>query len=59
NTSFNENEPIVRTAEEAIDCFMRTRMDALVLGNRIIVKRALRNGVVGSKLLPEELKVEG
>lgn len=32
NTSLNENEPIVRTPEEAIQCFLRTRMDALVLG---------------------------
>jgi carbamoyltransferase len=33
NTSLNENEPIVRTPEEAIKCFLRTRMDALVLGS--------------------------
>lgn len=33
NTSFNENEPIVNRPEEAIDCFLRTRMDVLVLGN--------------------------
>jgi carbamoyltransferase len=32
NTSFNENEPIVCTPEEAIDCFQRTRMDALAIG---------------------------
>ena len=32
NTSFNENEPIVLTPLEALDCFLRTRMDALVLG---------------------------
>ena len=32
NTSFNENEPIVCTPEEAVDCFGRTRMDLLVLG---------------------------
>jgi carbamoyltransferase len=31
NTSFNENEPIVNTPEEAIDCFLRTKMDILVL----------------------------
>jgi carbamoyltransferase len=36
NTSFNENEPIVNTAAEAIDCFMRTRMDVLVLDDRVI-----------------------
>jgi carbamoyltransferase len=36
NTSFNDNEPIVCRPEEAIDCFLRTRMDALVLGNFLI-----------------------
>ena len=33
NTSFNENEPIVCTPEEAIDCYLRTKMDALAVGN--------------------------
>jgi carbamoyltransferase len=32
NTSFNENEPIVCTPQEAIDCFQRTKMDALAIG---------------------------
>jgi carbamoyltransferase len=32
NTSFNENEPIVCTPAEAIDCFRRTKMDALAIG---------------------------
>jgi carbamoyltransferase len=32
NTSFNENEPVVRDPGEALDCFLRTRMDVLVLG---------------------------
>ena len=32
NTSFNENEPIVNTPEEALDCFLRTKIDAVVLG---------------------------
>jgi carbamoyltransferase len=36
NTSLNENEPIVRTPEEAIQCFLRTQMDVLVLGNYYI-----------------------
>jgi len=36
NTSFNENEPIVCTPEHAIDCFLRTGMDMLVLGNWIV-----------------------
>jgi carbamoyltransferase len=38
NTSFNENEPIVCTPEEAIDCFQRTRMDVLAIGSFIAVK---------------------
>jgi carbamoyltransferase len=38
NTSFNENEPIVRTPAEAIDCFMRTKMDALAIGNYVVTK---------------------
>ncbi|HEX6915938.1 MAG TPA: carbamoyltransferase C-terminal domain-containing protein, partial [Chitinophagaceae bacterium] len=36
NTSFNENEPIVNTPIEALDCFLRTSMDMLVLENCII-----------------------
>ena len=36
NTSFNENEPIVCTPQEAIDCFRKTRMDVLYLGNYAI-----------------------
>jgi carbamoyltransferase len=36
NTSFNENEPIVDTPEQALDCFMRTRMDAIVVNNTVI-----------------------
>jgi carbamoyltransferase len=35
NTSFNENEPIVRTPADAIDTFLKTRMDLLVLGNYV------------------------
>jgi carbamoyltransferase len=38
NTSFNENEPIVHRPAEAIDCFLRTGMDVLVLGNRVITR---------------------
>ena len=36
NTSFNENEPIVMNPNQAIDCFLRTKMDILVLNNFII-----------------------
>jgi carbamoyltransferase len=38
NTSFNENEPIVLKPAEALDCFLRTRMDAIALGRIIIEK---------------------
>jgi carbamoyltransferase len=38
NTSFNDNEPIVCRPEEAIDCFRRTKMDVLVLGDFLIRK---------------------
>jgi carbamoyltransferase len=40
NTSFNENEPIVLRPEEALDCFLRTRMDVLVLGPHVVTKGA-------------------
>jgi carbamoyltransferase len=36
NTSFNENEPVVCRPSEALDCFLRTKMDELVLGNHFI-----------------------
>jgi carbamoyltransferase len=39
NTSFNDNEPIVCRPEEALDCFTRTQMDALVLGDFLITTR--------------------
>ena len=39
NTSFNENEPVVCRPAEAIDCFLRTRMDALVLGPHVVERR--------------------
>jgi carbamoyltransferase len=38
NTSFNENEPIVSTPAEAIDCFKRTRMDVLAIGPYLVLK---------------------
>jgi carbamoyltransferase len=36
NTSFNENEPVVCTPKEALDCFLRTKMDKLVMGDWVI-----------------------
>jgi len=38
NTSFNENEPIVCSPKEALECFLRTKMDVLVLGNYFLEK---------------------
>jgi carbamoyltransferase len=36
NTSFNENEPIVMTPQEAVRTFLETRIDLLVLGNHVV-----------------------
>ncbi len=41
NTSFNENEPIVNTPEDAINCFIRTKMDVLVIENFYITQQVL------------------
>lgn len=41
NTSFNENEPIVCTPEEAVACFLRTKMDVLALGRYVVEKPLL------------------
>ena len=40
NTSFNENEPIVCRPDEALNCFLRTKMDVLVMENYFISRRA-------------------
>jgi carbamoyltransferase len=48
NTSFNENEPVVCTPEEALDCFLRTRMDTLVIGHSLIARRADAQAEPGS-----------
>jgi len=49
NTSFNDNEPIVCRPAEAIDCFLRTNMDALVIGDYLIARPAAANGAVASR----------
>jgi carbamoyltransferase len=38
NTSFNENEPVVCEPKEAIDCFLRTKMDVLVMRNKMLMR---------------------
>ena len=43
NTSFNENEPIVQTPAQAIDCFLRTRMDVLSIGGFLLRKEENAN----------------
>jgi len=44
NTSFNENEPVVCRPQEALDCFLRTRMDMLVIGDVMISRATDRRG---------------
>ena len=39
NTSFNENEPIVCEPQEAIDCYLRTKMDVLAIGPFVCKKK--------------------
>ena len=39
NTSFNENEPVVCRPQEALDCFLRTKMDVLVLGDWMVTRK--------------------
>ncbi|MBA3831441.1 MAG: carbamoyltransferase [Chthoniobacterales bacterium] len=45
NTSFNENEPIVDTPTQALDCFLRTRMDAIIVGNTVIQRQRAKQPV--------------
>ena len=57
NTSFNDNEPIVCRPEEALDCFRRTQMDVLVMGNFTIEKKAaLAAGAMSAEGFAEPLK---
>ncbi len=48
NTSFNANEPIVCTPEEAIACFRRTQMDALAVGTFLAMKSATGQETAGN-----------
>jgi carbamoyltransferase len=57
NTSFNDNEPIVCRPEEALDCFRRTQMDVLVMGNFTLEKKAaLAAGAMSAEGFAEPLK---
>jgi carbamoyltransferase len=40
NTSFNENEPVVCKPQEALDCFLRTKMDVLVIGDTMLTRQS-------------------
>ena len=51
NTSFNENEPIVLTPEQALDCFLRTQMDVLVMGNHSLERCSDRG--IGDRMIDE------
>jgi carbamoyltransferase len=58
NTSFNENEPVVCTPEEAYDCFRRTRMDVLVLEQAFLEKGAQdETGAEQRDVVPEGVPV--
>jgi carbamoyltransferase len=41
NTSFNENEPVVCRPAEALDCFLRTRMDMLALDDYVVTRETV------------------
>jgi carbamoyltransferase len=47
NTSFNENEPIVMSPQQAVETFRKTRMDLLVLGNSVVTRVEGRHGSGG------------
>jgi carbamoyltransferase len=50
NTSFNENEPVVCRPEEALDCFLRTKMDVLALGSFFIERGEQKIGDGSSEM---------
>lgn len=45
-TSFNENEPVVDTPQQALDCFLRTQTDVLVMGPFLVLKKENQNASV-------------
>ena len=56
NTSFNENEPIVCTPEEAVDCFQRTRMDVLAIGSFFVTKPQREGGTLETARAHEDVR---
>jgi carbamoyltransferase len=59
NTSFNENEPIVRTPAQALDCFLRTQMDMLAMGPFVLRKAANRHVRASEKVVESAGSVFG
>ena len=51
NTSFNENEPIVATPAQALDCFQRTKMDVLAMGSFLVTKSAHQATSAGDRVV--------
>jgi len=58
NTSFNENEPVVCAPTEALDCFLRTRMDLLVMGDWVVRRGEPRGEAKPHVTNPEYLSHE-
>lgn len=55
NTSFNENEPIVLTPAQALDCFLRTSMDVLVMGCHVLERPRAAVEAIGDKAARVEI----
>jgi carbamoyltransferase len=54
NTSFNENEPIVESPAQALDCFFRTDMDAVVVEDTLVKRQAVEAGASEGSAEPRE-----
>jgi len=55
NTSFNENEPIVLTPAQALDCFLRTSMDVLVIGRHVLERPLAAAAAAGAPAAKMEI----
>jgi len=55
NTSFNENEPIVLTPAQALDCFLRTSMDVLVIGRHVLERARVAAPAIGARAARVEI----
>ncbi len=59
NTSFNRQEPVVETPTDAISCFLRTNMDALVLGNFYVKTRTKSAEERARKMFSDQQEING